>query len=114
MGAGEVIKGLEEGMQGMRQGEKRRIVIPPELAYGERGVQGLVPPDTALIYVVKLVKVIQEEQVREITEKAAYELYTRQERIAKQAREEEKKILSRLERKKRTCKIGGIKIRLKR
>lgn len=47
-GVGEVIKGWDLGMEGMRVGDKRRLVIPPQLAYGSGGVKGAIPPNATL------------------------------------------------------------------
>jgi len=56
LGKGEVLPGIEEGMAGMRIGSMRRILIPPELAFGERGVPDRVPPNTALAFEVYLIE----------------------------------------------------------
>jgi hypothetical protein len=48
VGRGEVLRGVDEGLMGMRVGAARRLVLPPELAFGERGVPGIVPPNSSL------------------------------------------------------------------
>ncbi len=55
LGKGTVVPGLEEGVDGMRVGGKRRLLVPPELAYGESGAFGkLVPPNSSLVMDVEL------------------------------------------------------------
>jgi peptidylprolyl isomerase len=55
LGAGQVIAGWDQGIQGMRVGGRRRITIPARLAYGDRGAGGLIRPGETLIFVVDLV-----------------------------------------------------------
>ncbi|KAK7933274.1 hypothetical protein WMY93_004170 [Mugilogobius chulae] len=57
LGAGKVIKGWEEGMQGMRKSGRRLIIIPPNLAYGAKGVPNRVPPNSTLIFEAEIKRV---------------------------------------------------------
>jgi peptidylprolyl isomerase len=57
LGAGRVIQGWDQGVAGMRVGGRRQLVIPPHLAYGDRGAGGVIKPGETLIFVVDLVDV---------------------------------------------------------
>jgi peptidylprolyl isomerase len=57
LGVGQVIEGWDSGVQGMRVGGRRRLVIPPHQAYGDRGAGGVIGPGETLIFVVDLVEV---------------------------------------------------------
>ena len=57
LGRGRVIKGWDDGVAGMKVGGRRRLVIPPQLAYGDRGAGGVIGPGETLIFVVDLVGV---------------------------------------------------------
>ena len=57
LGKGQVIAGWDQGVEGMKVGGRRRITIPPALAYGKRGAGGVIGPDETLVFVVDLVGV---------------------------------------------------------
>lgn len=57
LGAGQVISGWDNGVQGMKVGGRRRLVIPPHEGYGDRGAGGVIKPGETLIFVVDLLEV---------------------------------------------------------
>jgi peptidylprolyl isomerase len=58
LGSGQVIKGWDQGVAGMKVGGFRKLVIPPDLAYGNRGM-GIITPNSTLVFTIKLLKIGQ-------------------------------------------------------
>ena len=57
LGKGQVIRGWDEGVAGMKVGGRHRLTIPPDMAYGKRGAGGVIGPDETLVFVVDLIGV---------------------------------------------------------
>ncbi|XP_008301177.1 peptidyl-prolyl cis-trans isomerase FKBP10 isoform X1 [Stegastes partitus] len=73
VGLGRLITGMDRGLQGMCVNERRRIIVPPHLAYGSIGTGGVIPPDTVLVYDVLLLDIWNEEdkvQIRTLSRPA--------------------------------------------
>ncbi|ELU01137.1 hypothetical protein CAPTEDRAFT_149447 [Capitella teleta] len=63
LGAGQVIKGWDQGLLGMCEGEKRKLVIPSDLGYGSRGSPPKIPGDATLVFEVELMKINRKEEL---------------------------------------------------
>lgn len=63
LGVGQVIQGWDEGVQGMKVGGRRKLVIPPHQAYGDRGAGGVIAPGETLIFVCDLVEIRHPKKV---------------------------------------------------
>ncbi|KAB7496480.1 Peptidyl-prolyl cis-trans isomerase FKBP2 [Armadillidium nasatum] len=63
LGSGQVIKGWDQGLIGMCEGEKRKLVIPSDLGYGSSGAPPKIPGDATLIFEVELVKIEQKDEL---------------------------------------------------
>ena len=73
LGAGQVIEGWEQGIQGMKIGEVRRLAIPPNLGYGEKGAGNVIPPNASLVFEVELLDVSESIKLRSIDPKSFLE-----------------------------------------
>jgi len=63
LGTGQVIQGWDKGLLGMCEGEKRKLVIPPELGYGDRGAGAKIPGGATLIFEVELLKIGKKDEL---------------------------------------------------
>ena len=62
LGQGMVIQGWDKGVLGMKVGGKRKLTIPPEMGYGERGAGNIIPPNAILVFEVELLDILQAAQ----------------------------------------------------
>lgn len=62
LGAGDVIRGWDEGIAGMKVGGRRRLRIPSRLAYGEQGLAGIIPPGATLLFEIELLEILGPRQ----------------------------------------------------
>ncbi|PLY15414.1 MAG: peptidylprolyl isomerase [Sedimenticola sp.] len=58
LGGGRVIRGLDEGVQGMKVGGTRKLTIPPQLGYGAAGAGGVIPPNATLVFEIQLLEIL--------------------------------------------------------
>ncbi|MGD9765357.1 MAG: FKBP-type peptidyl-prolyl cis-trans isomerase [Candidatus Binatia bacterium] len=58
VGSGQVIRGWDEGVRTMRPGGKRRLLVPPELAYGEKGFSRIIPANAKLTFDIELLRIV--------------------------------------------------------